>query len=235
MTDKTTLPTEATTPAPDCLRLTQKPDQTEQQAMTEEALNAAVSNAVTTAAFLRPSWPSVGVTEAAEVLLAKASAVHGGDLREAETVLIAQATTLNTLFLELTRRAGLNMGANLQATDTYMKLALKAQNQSRMTLETLAAIKNPPVVYARQANFANGNQLVNNGVPMQPASHAAKAEVIQNELEHSDGQRLDIGSAATPSTTHSHCEALGALNRAPNPRGQGKRLSKRVQGQSAPT
>ena len=37
-----------------------------------------------------------------------------------------------------------------------MKLALKAQNQCRMTLETLAAIKNPPVIYARQANFANG-------------------------------------------------------------------------------
>jgi hypothetical protein len=45
-----------------------------------------------------------------------------------------------------------------------MRLALKAQSQSRATVETLAAIKNPPVVYARQANFAAGHQQVNNGV-----------------------------------------------------------------------
>jgi hypothetical protein len=32
----------------------------------------------------------------------------------------------------------------------------------RMTLESLATIKNPPVVYARQANIAHGPQQVNN-------------------------------------------------------------------------
>jgi len=42
---------------------------------------------------------------------------------------------------------------------------LKAQSQCRATLEALAAIKNPPIVYARQANIAAGPQQVNNGVP----------------------------------------------------------------------
>jgi hypothetical protein len=35
-------------------------------------------------------------------------------------------------------------------------MAMKAQNQRRMTLETLATIKNPPVLIARQANINNG-------------------------------------------------------------------------------
>jgi hypothetical protein len=48
--------------------------------------------------------------------------------------------------------------------ETYLRLALKAQSQSRASIESLAQIKNPPVVYARQANFANGPQRVNSGV-----------------------------------------------------------------------
>jgi len=38
-----------------------------------------------------------------------------------------------------------------------------------MTLETLATIKNPPVVFARQANVNNGGQQVNNGAAADPA------------------------------------------------------------------
>jgi hypothetical protein len=37
-----------------------------------------------------------------------------------------------------------------------MHLALKAQGQCRATLETLATIKSPPMVIARQANIAHG-------------------------------------------------------------------------------
>jgi hypothetical protein len=37
-----------------------------------------------------------------------------------------------------------------------MRFGLKAQAQCRATLETLAAIKNPPTVFARQANIADG-------------------------------------------------------------------------------
>ena len=45
----------------------------------------------------------------------------------------------------------------------YLRLALKAQAQSRATAEALAAIKQGPVVIARQANIAHGPQQVNNG------------------------------------------------------------------------
>jgi hypothetical protein len=49
-----------------------------------------------------------------------------------------------------------------------MKLALRAQSQSRQTVEALIVAKNPPVPIAKQANIANGPRQVNNnaaGVP----------------------------------------------------------------------
>jgi hypothetical protein len=54
-------------------------------------------------------------------------------------------------------------------------MALRAQSQCRATLETLAAIKNPPIVYARQANVTTGPQQINNGVA------SPRAREIENE------------------------------------------------------
>lgn len=59
-----------------------------------------------------------------------------------------------------------------------MRMALRAQNQARATAETLAAVKNPTVVFARQANIAHGPQQVNNTLP-RAASRSHKAlEVV---------------------------------------------------------
>ena len=92
--------------------------------------------------------------------------VREGSLKPAETMLTAQAMSLNMIFTEMARRAALNMGEHPNAFERYMRLALKAQGQCRATLETLAAIKNPPAVFARQANINNGGQQqVNNGTP----------------------------------------------------------------------
>lgn len=116
----------------------------------------------------------VSLTGCIESLSAAAKATHGNDLKEAESMLVAQASALNAVFCELARRAACNMGEYLGATETYMRLALKAQAQCRSTLETLSAIKNPPVVFARQANINNGGQQqVNNGTA------PAKSEAIQ--------------------------------------------------------
>ncbi len=46
----------------------------------------------------------------------------------------------------------------------------QAQGQCRAALETPAPIKNPTVVFARQANIAHGPQQINNG--MEPARAA---------------------------------------------------------------
>ena len=57
------------------------------------------------------------------------------------------------------------MGEHLNATETYMRLALKAQTQCRSTLETLAEVKYPKAAtFVRQQNVAYQQQ-INNGDP----------------------------------------------------------------------
>lgn len=132
-----------------------------------------------------------------EAIGATARATHGGDLAKAEAMLIAQAASLNAVYCELARRSAHNLGEFLGAAETYMRLALKAQAQCRATLETLAAIKNPPVVFARQANINNGGQQqVNNGQQvLQPAASAAPLpDTGSASATGADCQRAGIGT-----------------------------------------
>jgi hypothetical protein len=99
-----------------------------------------------------------------------------------------------------------------------MKLALRAQNQCRATLETLATIKNPPVVFARQANFANGPQQVNNA---KEAPHARENKIEQTQLlEAAPDERLDFGKTATAGGNDQTMATVGAINRATNREGK---------------
>ena len=116
-----------------------------------------------------------------------------------ESMLISQAHTLDALFNSLVKK-GLD-STGLAQYEMMFRLALKAQSQCRSTLESLANIKNPPVIYAKQANITNGHQQINNGVttqqgtfPTTTRTHAGTRENnnLQNELlEHTYGERLD--------------------------------------------
>ena len=96
------------------------------------------------------------------VLRDQAADLHKGDLKRVESILMNQATALQSLFSRLADR-GMRLDT-IPGFEANMKMALRAQSQCRATLETLAAIKNPPVVYARQANVTSGPQQINNGV-----------------------------------------------------------------------
>lgn len=123
------------------------------------------------------------------------------------------------------------MGEYIQAAETYMRLALKAQAQCRATLETFANIKNPPVVYARQANIANGPQQVNNGVG---TSHASNQSSPPNELlEAEHGKRLEPGTAGATIGGDPALEAVGAIDGTTNGGRENKRQPQRRQGRKA--
>jgi hypothetical protein len=140
------------------------PGQTHDQLMAKVAADGLVGNARTMVDFGAPTFGELSLTDCAMALKQTAQELNGGDLSAAVAMLAAQSVALNAMFGELARRASLNMGTHLDVTDRYLRLALKAQGQCRATLETLAAIKNPPVVFARQANINNGGQQqVNNG------------------------------------------------------------------------
>ena len=118
------------------------------------------------------------------------------------------------MFGELSRRSALNLGEYLEASEKYLRMALKAQNQCRMTLETLSNIKNPPVVYAKQANIANGPQQVNNGT-MPPRAYAEDSQNQPNKLlEQTDEQWMDTTTQGPTVDCHSSVETVAAGKRA---------------------
>lgn len=177
------------------------------------AVEGLAHNAVTAVQFSESPMGELGLTECLEALTASVAAVHSGNLRGAEALLVGQAVALNAIFTNLALRAKLNMGDYPDATDRYMRLALKAQTQCRATLETLATIKNPPTVFARQANIAHGPQQVNNGVPV---ARAENLESEQNKLLEAHGERLD-GRATNPAGTRDYTLApVGTVNRPAN-------------------
>jgi len=209
--------TKTTNPSPNALKVTAEPGIERAAMLAKIALRPSVKAALAVQAFATPTVGELDLTTLADELSAQVSAVTKGDLQRAEAMLIAQAHTLEALFYELARRAGNNMGEYLQAAETYMRLALKAQSQCRATLETLATIKNPaPVAFVRQANIAHGPQQVNNAPPPD-ASRARESEKAPSKLlEATDGKRLDVGATAQAVGADSHVEALGSIDRSEN-------------------
>ena len=72
----------------------------------------------------------------------------------------AKGDEIEAMFSSLAIRA--NNSDTMPKLEIYMRLALKAQAQCARTIEVIAAMKNPPVIFAKQANISNGNQQVNN-------------------------------------------------------------------------
>ena len=116
--------------------------------------------------------------------------VSKNNLRGCEAMLYCQAHALQAIFVDSARRVpNEEWFPNYEA---HMRMALKAQSQCRTTLETLATIKNPPVVFARQANIAQGPQQVNNAMMPagEPRAGAGKTEKPQNKLSGGSNELL---------------------------------------------
>ena len=162
------------------------------------------------------------VNALAKELTKQIARVNTGDLGRAEGMLIAQAHTLDELFNNLARRAYPNLGEYINAAETYLRLALKAQSQCRATLETLALIKNPPAVaFVKQANIAAGQQLVNNGVVSQ-GTRAGEIENQQNKLIGGNHELLpDTRAPAFTSGINTPVGTLETIDRAEDNSGQG--------------
>ena len=181
-TKKTPAATAKTAAKSNQLHITDTSGKSEERLRAELAGGGMAASAVILTTFSKGTFGELALTEALAVVREQAKATHAGDLSGAETLLTAQAMALDAIFCELARRSAVNMGEYLDASERYMRLALKAQGQCRATLETLAAIKNPPVVFAKQANINNGGQQqVNNGA-MAPGSLPREDRKAANEL-----------------------------------------------------
>ncbi len=152
------------------------------------------------------------ITEMVAELRQQSAAIHADDLSRPESMLIAQAHTLDGLFAKLATQA-LTAG-NLDGMERYMRLALKAQNQSRATLQTLGELKAPKqIAFVKQANIGNQVQVNNEGSPAR--TRAKKKPKAPNELlEVEHGKRLDARAAGSTSGADSAMAPVGAKHRA---------------------
>jgi hypothetical protein len=138
-----------------------------------------------------------------QVLEKTIAQIQSGDLSKIEEMYISQAVALEMMFTSLARRA--KAQDRLLQYETHMRLALKAQNQSRATLQALVQLKQPSqTTFVKQANIAQGHQQVNN--------LAEKNITPQNELLKGSYAELDTRTTPTPTGADTALETLGKVN-----------------------
>jgi len=138
------------------------------------------------------------------VLESATKQIKSGDLSRVEEMYISQAMALEVMFSSLARRA--KAQDRLLQYEAHMRLALKAQNQCRATLQALVQLKQPSqTTFVKQANIAQGHQQVNN-LP-------EKNITPQNELLKDSYAKLDNGTTPTTKGIDTTLEALETINR----------------------
>jgi hypothetical protein len=200
------------------ITLQRKPGKTDEESLAALAVVGLASNSATIADWSEHVLGDVDLTACFSAVTDSAARVNAGDLGEAEALLIAQACSLNVIFIDLARRA---RGSQfLDQFEKYLRLALKAQSQSRATCESLAVLKNPPV-FARQANIANGPQQVNNAhgsqlVNNQPIGCRACANSEDAPIKVLEGQseRVDVEATSDAGARHLALAPVGTVDRA---------------------
>ena len=208
------------------LLITREEGKSDGRVLAESVHSMVTGNATTAWRFTQGGGSrDLDINDSVAVFQAQAAKVQQGNMSDVEALLTAQTMVLDAIFNELARRAALNMGEHMGAMDTYMKLALKAQSQCRTTAEALAEIKAPRhVSFVKQANIAH-NQQINQGE--QPALTHGNTLIRSNELSGASHELLpDTRALQAKSRVNPPVEALAALHRATDSRGQGQERSK---------
>jgi hypothetical protein len=109
-------------------KLTDRGKENKATANAAAALRPTLNAAVTIHQIVKPDFGELDLSGLLNSLDDQVKRVNQGNLGRQEALLVAQAHTLDAIFNSLTRRAVLNMGQYLDATDKYMRLALKAQS-----------------------------------------------------------------------------------------------------------
>ena len=190
-----------------------KSDEDETAAIARSALRPTVQAAVTLREYGK-IYGDLDLAGLIDALAAQTEATSDGNLRRGEAMLTAQAHILDAVFNKLAQRA-IN-SEYMDNFDRYLKLALRAQSQCRATWETLATMKNPPIMgYVGQANIAHGHQQVNNAPSTagDTARPRENADLQSKLLEENDGERLDIGEAGAAGQADPAMAPMGEVDR----------------------
>lgn len=117
--------------------------------------------AATSRQFIKPALGELGLTESFEAIMAQVARVEAGDLSGQRAMLVAQSVTLNAIFNEMARRTAANLSSHIDAAERYMRMALKAQAQSRANIEALDRLVNGHEQTVRHVHVDNrGGQAI---------------------------------------------------------------------------
>lgn len=186
---------ESLRPANNALCITQIRDEDPILAAARSILDPEFRHAVTVSQVLNAQFGKIegapGLGDYASIIGAKGDAAAKGELAFASRALAAQALTLDTIFAEMARRMACNMGEHLAATEIYARIALKAQAQSRSTLESLAKLHQPREQTVRHVHVSEGGQAI---VADQFHHHGGGTRNAQSaEQPHAAGAAADTG------------------------------------------
>lgn len=153
----------------------------------------------------------------------RVKAIQDGDLGMVDSMLFSQASALQTIFTSLARRAASQQ--YLAQYQIYLGLALKAQAQSRATLEALIELKQPrqQPTFVKQANIAAGHQQVNNTYASasphtHTSSHTGNSPTEPNKLlEVAHGIELDTGAQGHAGRSDQDLAAVESVHRTAHP------------------
>lgn len=150
-------------------------------------------------------------------LKASMGKTHSGDLSELEDMLMGQATALQTMFVSLAKRAQAQQyQKNLEA---FLGLALKAQAQSRATIQAIVELKYPrQATFVKQANIAHGPQQINNKTRHENDHLPRTLENQSEQIEVLEGvthgrKEMDARATAAPAGGDSAVDAVAAVHR----------------------
>jgi len=214
---------------PNQIALPKGPDEEEGVTIARAVIRPTVQAAVTLSEYNKGT-AALDLNGLITSLTEQTDAAIGGDLKRGEAMLAAQAHTLDAIFNNLARRAALNMGEYMGACDTYLRLALRAQAQSRATWEVLATMQNPPMAnYVAQANVAHMQQVNNASVEPNNASRARGNPIPQNKLlEENHGERLDTRTTGTTGRADPAMETVGEVDGAEDTGGKRSGVPERI-------
>ena len=185
------------------IELKQRNDQTKGEALAEFNSKSEFLSTAVRESFDIGLGDDFNFQSTMQVLEKTIQQIQSGDLSKIEEMYISQAVALEVMFTSLARRA--KAQDKLLQYETHMRLALKAQNQSRATLQALVQLKQPSqTTFVKQANIAQGHQQVNN--------LAEKNITPQNELLKGSYAELDTGTTPTPTGIDTELETVGKIN-----------------------
>lgn len=194
--------------------LAKEDEQSESEVFSKVSLSASSMGAILADSFNKTILPKAELLDVANALQGKIESIQAGDMKPIEAMLISQAQALQTMFVTLGRMAANK--TDLAQYTAFMNMALKAQSQSRSTIQALIELKYPKQVsFVKQANIASGNQQVNNGTYPKSKREFAHAREISNQLNelleaNDGGETMEIRTKTTTSRTNQAMATLEA-------------------------